>query len=177
MLLRAVRNARLRTAAVRLGFYLTTAVFAVVGMAFAAVLIFGPLRSLSEQNSAQDWIQIPCTVISSTVSGQRSSYLTTYAYAHDGIDYRSNRATFYAATTNTRYSKGCTSTGWIDPAHPQHFVQDLRFAPPWYEFLLLIIAATVPFLAVMRIIHGMATLSPSLLRYLGEKPDSVPAPG
>jgi hypothetical protein len=56
-------------------------------------------------------------------------------------------------------------------------VQDLRYAPQWYVLLLLAVCATVPLLAVLRIIHGMATLSPSLLRYLGEKPDSAPLPG
>jgi hypothetical protein len=176
MLLRALRNARLRTAQVRQGFYLTSSIFTVVGLAFAAALIFGSLTSLSEQNHAHDWIQVPCTVVSSSANGNRSSYLTVFAYSHGGTDYQSDRANFYATTSNTRYGKGYALTGWIDPAHPERFVQDLHYAPPWYLFLLLFVAATVPFLAVLRIIHGMATLSPSLLRYLGEKPDDNPKP-
>jgi len=177
MLLRAVRNARLRTAQVRLGFYLTSTVFIVVGLGFAAALVVGFLNPLSEQNGAHDWVQVPCMVVSSSVSGKASHYVTIFAYSYGGTDHQSNRANFYATTTNTHYGKGYALTGWIDPAHPESFVQDLHYAPQWYAVLLLFVAATVPFLAVMRIVHGMATLSPSLLRYLGEKPPDAPAPG
>ncbi len=176
MLLRAVRNARQRTATVRLGFYVTSTVFTVIGLVFAAVLVFGLLRPLSEQNGAHDWVQVPCIVVSSSEAG-RHSYQTVFAYSYAGRDYTSNRADFYQTSKNVRYGKGYALTGWIDPAQPQRFVQDLHYAPEWYAFLLLVVAATVPLLAVVRIIHGMATLSPSLLRYLGEKPDDAPAPG
>jgi hypothetical protein len=176
MLLRAMRNARLRTAPVRLGFYLSSTVFTVVGLGFAAAVVFEYLMPLSEQNGAHDWVQVPCTVVSSSDSGG-NSYVTVFAYSYGGTDYQSNRANFYAAVTNTRYGKGYALTGWIDPPHPQRFVQDMHYTPKWYGILFLFFAATVPFLAVLRIIHGMATLSPSLLRYLGEKPGGVPTAG
>jgi hypothetical protein len=176
MLLRALRNARLRSAAVRLGFYVTNTGFTVVGVAFAAVLVFGFLRPQAEQSSARDWVQVPCTVISSSMRGKGNSYETVFAYSYGGMDYTSNRANFYATTTNTRYGKGYALNGWLDPAHPERFVQDLHFTPPWYFVVLLFVAATVPLLVVVRGIHGMATLSPIYLRYLGEKPDDAATP-
>jgi hypothetical protein len=105
MLLRAVRNARQRTAVVRLGFYVTSTVFTVIGLAFAAVLVFGFIMPRSEQDRAHDWVQVPCTVVSSSGYSDRNSYVTVFAYSHGGTDYTSNRANFYQTATNTRYAR------------------------------------------------------------------------
>jgi hypothetical protein len=177
MILRAVRNARQRAASVRRSFYRTITVVTIIGLAFAAVLVIGLLKPLSEQLSAHDWVQVPCTIILSTQPSGFSTYSTLFDYSYGGASYSSNRANFYARAKNMRFAAGSALTGWIDPDHPERFVQDRNYAPPWYVFLLLIACATIPAIAVLHLMHGMATLSPTMLRYLGEKPDDAPAPG
>jgi hypothetical protein len=116
-------------------------IFTVVGGALFLFLFAIPCLN---QLRAMGWIEVPCTVIDSTVRSWSTDDGTSYRpdvlyeYQAGGRTWRSNRVDFFSALSSGhdnardvvgRYPDGSTGTCWVDPGNPGRSVLEKGFLP------------------------------------------------
>ncbi len=116
-------------------------IFTVVGGALFLFLFVVPAVS---QAQAMGWIEVPCTVIDSTVRSWSTDDGTShrpdvlYEYQAGGRTWRSNRVDFFSALSSGydnardvvgRYPDGSTVACWVDPGNPGRSLLEKGFRP------------------------------------------------
>lgn len=115
-------------------------VFFVAGLALFYFLTFRPLI---EWQSAQQWPELPCTILDSEVVTVRSSDSTTYRaevsyrYTFAGREYTSKRYNFFTGSSSGRsgkeaivaaYPKGAQRSCYVNPEQPSEAVLNRDFS-------------------------------------------------
>ncbi|MCP3965886.1 MAG: DUF3592 domain-containing protein [Lentisphaerae bacterium] len=114
-------------------------IFLIVGIAFGYFMFLRPALKVFD---AADWPRVPCKVISSRVTVNADNDSTTYGieviykYFYQGTEYTSDKWDFmggyssgYQAkkTVVNKYSPGCETTCFVNPAEPDVAVLNREF--------------------------------------------------
>lgn len=114
--------------------------FLLAGLGFFIPLFVRPVVKIVQ---AKNWVQVPCTIISSEVRSYRDSEGDTqhradvfYRYTFQGREFRSNQHRFHSLSTTessrsvaATYPAGSTAVCYVNPSDPTEAVLEREFTP------------------------------------------------
>ncbi|MCA9433841.1 MAG: DUF3592 domain-containing protein [Candidatus Omnitrophica bacterium] len=140
----------------------------VVGLGIGGSLVYFMIVSpYLQANEARDWVEVPCTILSSEVESHDSGDSITYSphivyrYTYEGKEYTSERYDFRGGSSSfydrhaevvRSYPSGSETVCWIDPENPSEAVlnRDFGLGELWPFLILMGILVLIFLLFVFR---------------------------